>query len=386
MKTLKNILCLGALAVGFCIGTHTASAQTATVVLPVGSVQAPTPGVEQIADAFAGSHVSYWRGYYYFTGVTNNISTDVSSSFTLQLVNGRWGFTQMNINGNELPIDPAHPMWEVPPYLKGSVQNFQFSLQGYDKNGQPIRYGFFYTQTLAPSDDIAVTIYLNYIQTRISVKLSGDHTAQNTTLVSDDGRYNGWYDASTGTFYAYYDPINPPKSWLIIDERNNSVVGSIPFKAGSSSGASPDSGNGFILTNEGGIPELTADFNANMSASLEGLMLDHTVARNGTNYTGKFIDAHISKTNDYLTVFVQNVRVGSVVQVFGLDANNVMQHVGDWTMTTGQYQLIAPNVTGYSDYKIVVIGAVSDPVSGFGITIYDLPYQLNFGGGGGGKG
>ena len=367
MKTLKHILCLMAVTLAMFAESNKALAQ---VVAPVGT----TVDIERIADAFAASHVSYWRGYYYFTSVTNNTSTNISVSFTLQLVNGRWGFTQMNINDNELPIDPAHPMWEVPPYLKGSVQNFQFSLQGYDKNGQPIRYGSFYTQVLAPSDDITVTIYLNYIQTRIRATLSGDHTAQNTTLVSNDGQYGGWYDPSTGSFYAYYDPINPPKSWLIIDERKNSVIGSVPFKAGFDGGASPDSGNGFILNNEGNIPELTADIAANSSDSRQGLKMDHTIVRNGTNYSGKFIDAHISNTNDYFTVFVQNVRVGTVVQIYGLDANGVMQHVGDWTMVSGQYELIVPNVTGYSDYKIVVIGAVSDPVSGFGVTIYDLQY------------
>jgi hypothetical protein len=372
----------------FCLGTHRVSAQVAAYPMPVGTQVSPS--VEQIADAFlASSRVSYWRGYYYyyFTGVTNNSSTNISANFTLQLVNGRWGFTQMNINGTELPIDLAHPMWEVPAYVKGSVHDFQFSLQGYDKNGQNVRYGFFYAPVLALSDDITVTIYLNYVQTRIPATLSGDHNSQNTTLVSDDGRYSGWYDPSTGSFYAYYDPISPPKSWLIIDQRNNGVIGSIPFK-GKSGSASPDSGNGFVIVNEGDFPELIADSNGTVTDSRSGLMMNHTVLRNGTNYAGKVTIARIAKASDYFTVFVQNVRVGSVAQVYGIDANGVMQHVGDWTMAAGQYQLVVPNVTGYTDYKVIVIGGPSDPVSGFGITIYDLLYQLNFGdgSGGGGKG
>jgi hypothetical protein len=376
-NTLKKFLCLclGIALAGIGFNSSNASAQIAVTTPTI------TPSVEQAADAFAVAHMAYGRGNFYFTGVTNGISRNISADFTLQMVRNRWGFTQMSINGTNLPIDPAHPMWEIPPYLAGSVKDFQFNVQGYDANGQPVRYGYSYLPTLAPGDDISVVIYLNYKRTVVQFPLSGGHNASNTGIVSDDGNYNGYYDPQTGAFVVYYDPLNPPKSWLIIDERSNSIIGSVPFGGGS--GGSPvASGNGFALNNQDDIPELYAS-NDNWSDSRSGLAINHTIVRNGTNLMGKVIIAHVSLATDYFSAFVNGLATSSVVQVYGVSADGTSHHIADWAQMPGQYQVVIPNVTGYTDYKIVVIGLSADPIGGFGVSVYDTTYPIYFGDGGG---
>lgn len=383
MKTIQKYLLAALMAL--CV-VYSSIAQT-VVTAPVGT-SASVSDIEKIANGFAGAKVSYWRGSYYFDGVTNNTSKYMQSTFTIQLINGRWGFTQMSINGSELPIDQAHPMWQIPPYLAGSVKNFQFNLQGYDKNGQPVRYGYYYADTLAPNAPISVTIYLNYVMKKVPFDLPSGVPASAVSIVSDDGHYSGWYDAASGQFYIYYDPINPPTSWLVIDNRYNTIIGSRPFD-GSPSGQGANTGNGVALINEGGIPELylnSAD--TSWYGHLSGLSCDNPIIRSGASYSGKIVLSHVANTNDYHMVFFNNLRSGSIVQVYGLNTKTgKMDHLyDDWTVPSNQNYLNIYNISGYLDYKFVIIGAPSDPISGFGIDMYDSQGMWNVGIGGGEKG
>ena len=373
---IRNAAMVIALVIGSC------GAFSQTVSTPV------SDDVEKVSDAFAGSKVSYWRGSYSFTGITNGIQTPVSSSFTIQLIGGQWGFTEMSVNGTELPIDPAHPMWQLPPYLAGQVSGFQFYLQGYDQSDKPVRYGNFWADSLAPNDDIKVTIYLNYRIVTIPFNLTGDEKAAFMKIESDDRehRYSGYYDSNSGQFYVSYDPVNPPRNWLVVDTRYNSVVRSLPFGGGPSNPLA-NAGYGFALVNQDGIPEISMDSSANWSGYVQGLASDNTITRAGSSYAGKIIIAHVSRPTDYMMVLLNGMKSGAVVQIFGLNASTgLMDHIGDWPVQSGQSWLNIFNVTGYTDYKVVVIGQPVDPINGFSISLYDLPYQWNTGGGGGIKG
>ena len=370
-KIISTLLTLVAM-VGFQL-TSTVSAQNA--------VAAPTD--EQRADAIARSPVSYWRVYYSFTGVTNRgnttIVTNVSVSSVMQRVGGYWGFTAMNINGLDLSIDPNNPLRQIPLYTNGYVTNFYLNANGYNDAGQVVRFGGLNMSTLKPSDSIIVTIDLNSVQASVPYKLTGGHNSGNTIIRSDDGRYSGYYDQASQSFIVYFDPLNPPTGWMIIDTRNNTPYDDVAFGGGSTTAAA-SKGYGIVFVNDGRIAELAMDNYANIYGSLQGLPLDNSVSRNGKAYYSKFVDAYVSLPTDYVQAYVSGLRAGSIVEVDGLQSDGTMHHISDSSVMSGQSQVNIPDVTGYSAYKIVIYGAVSDPIYGATIQMYDTTYPWNTGG------
>ena len=367
MKTLSTLLVAIFIALGF---NFNLNAQV-TVTMPV---VGGDPTVSQVADGLVLQKAAYYRCEAQFNR-TNRMPC------TLQKVAGHWAITQLSINGIDLPIDPAHPLWELPA-LKGVVTNFYFWVQGYDSSGRQTRFGGFSTKELRPGDDINVIVHLQNVRKTLPYKMPEGQTRENTALQDEAGQEVGWYDADAQEWVTHYDPINPPEKWLVVNTRTGEVIETIPF---TNDGPVSPTGNGIALNNQANIPEFALNNKGDSYAQARGLLLDYA----GSKFDGKVMVASVSQNSDYVQVYLTGLRSGSVVQVFSYSEGGLLTHIGDWQYNGGEKEggtLVVNDITGYTDYKFQVIGAVRDSIQGFGVTIYDTTYPWNTSGGGGGGG
>ncbi len=360
MKTITFVKSL-VLAVVVLLGIQTSALKAAE----------PTP--EQIADAFAKAPISYWYGQYQFTGNTTNF---VQAYFTLQLFNGRWAITQLRINEVELAIDAGHPLYEFPAYA-GQVQNFWLNVTGYGADGQEKRHGYFGKESLIKTDHIRITVNLSHVYAKIPYTFTGDHNRNNTRIESEDGSTTGWYDSSTGTFVISFDPLRPPTGFNIIDARNNTVIGRIPFKdSNPQQDPQPDTGVGFGIELPNNTLEAYAIEKNARPLSFQQVELKTPVTRNGENYDAKIALLHVSDPTGYVQIYTYGLRKGSAVEIWGKDSEGAMQLLGTKVVPSDNgATLIINNLVGYETYKIVMIGQVLNPVSGANLDFYYSSYE-----------
>lgn len=384
MKSIKNILAVAvAVIIGF-VASQSALAQVPTT--PTGGGGSSVTD-EKVADAFATLPVKYYRFSHDFTGVTNNISRSIHGEGVIKNVRGHWGIVQLNIDNVELPIDPRYPMYNLPPYLAGDVRNFNLNIWGMDENDTITRYGYFYKTSLAKSEEILVTIGLQNIRKVIPYTLPAGHTARNTGIVSADSQYQGYYDSNLGAFVVYFDPLNPPAYWLMIDLTNGGTPFGphIPFVGTGGGGVNnQNDGFGLVLKNQGG-GEMILNQTDTWYLASQGLTPDKTATRNGTNYYAYYNNAQVQTSSDYLETFVYGMRAGSVIEVHGYKTDGTPVLLGKVTSTT-RWDTVVPNITGYTSYKIVVIGLPVDSINGFSIQCYDSTGPWSFSDDGGIKG
>jgi hypothetical protein len=364
MKT-KNLL-IAALLAALSLTTTAVAQVVPTVVQPTAS---------QYADGYSRYPAKYYTGGASFNE-TNNLL------FTIQQVAGHWGFTRMSVNGVELPIDPDEPLLEFPRFMKGRTLNFGLYANGYDDAGHATRWGNFYTPELKQGDTVRIVVSLADVSRSIPWSLSGGQTPDNTGIQDDQGR-QGWYDSRSGSWVVYYDPLNPPARWIVYDKRDNSVIVTIPF-----SEATPvvSESNGFALQNEGDVPEFELNSSGGWMLRRQGLPLNHDVEYFDAQYHGKVMIARVSSATDYMQVRVSNLRLGSIVRVYGYDDEWKPIHAGDWQLNHNGMDLQVQNVTGFTSYKLIVVGALLDPIPGFGITVFDSSGPWGYGSGGVGVG
>lgn len=376
MKTNIKILICALVAFGFQL------VSSAQVTVPVPVENGPT--IEHIANVFATAAMDYGQGWYWFTAVSNGVAKEVSGGYTLQRKDGRWVITQFSINGKDLPIDPAYPLLEFPPYKVGEVIDFQLNVQGYNASGKETRRGWFYKNSLYPEDEISITLSLNYVQESVPVDFTGDHTRWNTGIQSDDGRFGGYYNVDTGTFFADYDPIRPPQSWVIYDRRDNTVIKTVPFKGPSNENPPvPDSGFGLSL----GLPKDIVEFSLSeegRSDGFESLSMNHTVERSGFQYSAKIMLIAGQNPRDYVLVYGYSLQAGTVLEVHGVNPNGTSKLLNKGSVQEDSDYVRVDDSTGYAAYRIVFIGAVNNPLRGFSAYSYRSSYPQNSGGGGDG--
>lgn len=348
--------------------------------LQTSALKAAEPTPEQVADAFAQAPISYWYGQYQFNADTTNF---VQAYFTLQLFHGRWAITQLRINEVELAIDAGHPLYEFPAYA-GKAQNFWLNVTGYSADGQEKRQGYFNKSSLTKADDIRILVNLSWVYAKIPYKFTGDHNRNNTRIESEDGSTSGWYDTGTGTFVIGFDPLHPPTGFNIIDARNNTVIGHIPFKdGGSPDDPRPDTGVGFYIELPNKTIEAYVSEKDAQPLSFQQVKFETPVTRSGTNYNAKIALLHVSDQMAYAQIYAYGLRKGSWVEVWGKDSEGTMRLLDKQKATSDNgATLIINNLTGYETYKIVMVGQTLSPVSGANLDLYYSSYQWNIWDGG----
>lgn len=237
-----------------------------------------------------------------------------------------------------------------------------------------------------PSDQIEIMVNLNYVNVRIPYTLTGGQTPDGVILESNDGRYTGWYDSDTGSFRIGYDPLSPPTSFNVIDRRTNTIVATIPFTPTPGGPVTPpDTGYGFNLAMPGFI-ETTMLKYGERPQQFRGIRLDETAIRNGVPVPSKIVILSVENPAGFLQVFAYGVRRDSYVEVYGLNRafNNTMKPIGKVIAPNDNgWSLIVNNVTGFDTYKVVLVGAAMNPISGASLDLYYEPFQWDPTGGGG---
>lgn len=387
MKIKNSLLALVAM-----IGTivtmsaaSTSAQQTVPTTASIGGYQPPTS--EQIADGFAIRPAKYYRIESWFDGVTNNIATRVEVSGLIQNVRGHWGITQLRIGDKDLPIDPQYPIWELPEYVAGEIQNFYLRLYGYNDSDEITRFGYFNKPKLARGEEIKVTINLNSVRKVIAYKLPTGRTGKNTGIASGDGRYQGYYDTYLGAFVVYFDPLSPPEFWVLTDLTNGGAPFGehIPFGGGGGQGGGQSNGFGLILENQDGLKEMMLDSSEAWYQGNQGITSDKVVTRGGTNYYGKYQVVRLARTTDYLQTYIYGLKVGSVVEIHKVKDDGVTLQLISTTKVTEWWYTEILNTTGSTAYKIVVIGLPQDLLNGYSIQCYDTTNEWGPSGGGLGK-
>ena len=361
---LIGLLTVGAVMVGM-----------AQVISGGGSVNQVTD--EQRADGFTKAGVVYWRGQFTMALSQTN---KVQGYFTLQPKVGRWGITRLNIGDIEIPIDPGHPLWQIPA-PKEKVTNFWLRMDGYSSAGQPLRGGYFHSEKMTPGTDIVVQVQLMYVNVSLQYAFSGGHNAGNTIIRSTDGMYEGWYDTTSGAFVVSFDPLISPTEFVLIDTRNNSVFQTLPFPKGG--GGNPaDSNYGLSMDLAGSLETVLQK--EDWQSTFQGIELSQTVNRSkdGTLTPARFVLVQASK-DDYIQVRASGLRQGSVLEVWGVDGDRgvvflnkaVVDNSLGWGWTVG----LSDN-TGSSAYKIVVWGQAIDPIAKVDLYLYRSDYPWGDGG------
>ncbi|MEK7463950.1 MAG: hypothetical protein AAB610_02395 [Patescibacteria group bacterium] len=359
MKTIKQFALLALFTLGLQISVLKAADLTS----------------EQTDDAFAKAPVTMWSVYYRFTGDGTN---EVLEEFILEPHNGRWAITQLRINGQEIIIDAGHPLAVLPSYA-GTVKDAWLRAEGYGADGQQKRYGYFGADVLKITDDIKIMINLSYVYAKIPYALTGGHTANNTQIQSEDGNYSGWYDSGLGVFIIGFDPLRPPTGFNLIDTRNNTIFGWLPF-SGTTPGTNPPQNDGIGISLE--LPNRTFETvmtEKDWMVTFSPLKLDQVIPRFNHDKNAKTVLLHVSKSEDYVQVFGYGLAGGSWIEVHGLGTDGVMtQLIMKKVPSTPPDSIRVENLTGYQTYKVIVIGAASSPVSGIALNLYRSDYPWIF--------
>lgn len=359
MKTIKSLILVAFVLLG----------------IKTSMLKAAEPTIEQIADRFAQAPAMVWYVVYTFNG---NGTNQIEERFTLEPHQGRWGITQLSINGKDIVIDAGHPLTVLPAYA-GTATDIRLRAEGYGANGEQKRYGYMNVDTLKKTEDIAIQVNLSWVYLKIPYAMTGGHTANNTQIQSEDGNSSGWYDSSLGVFVIGFDPLRPPTGFNLIDSRNNSIFGWIPFK-GKAPDADPSQNDGVGISLEipGGTLETTLT-DADWNSSFRSLKLDQTIPRLGKDNSGKIVLLHVADSEDYVQVFNYGLTGSSWIEAYGLETDGVMKLLALKKVPNDQGEsVIIQNLTGYQTYKIVVIGKALNSISGASVDFYRSDYSWSY--------
>lgn len=210
--TLATFVALAALVFA------SAPAQAEQVTTPI-----PLVNSENAARVFLSNEISYFAGGFgdWLKPVEQNTQGVWKNGDLIVLPDG--SIKSLTLNGVPVVIDPNKPLTGLPYPVSGIRTQFYMYLNGYDKYGKYVASGYFETKTLKREDPIEMILKAAWVPGFVRSSLPAGVNIRNLILEDTTGAY--WnYDAQTGGFNIYYDPIMGT-GFRIIDQSTGIVYG-----------------------------------------------------------------------------------------------------------------------------------------------------------------
>ncbi len=131
--------------------------------------------------------------------------------------------TFVEIDGDVIFEDYAHPKAGLPGDRFGGIQDFQIYLAGY-KQGEEVEYGHSYYPYLDPREGVKITLRPDWQEEVIPFDSPAGVNPENLRIIGSQGEDLGWYDERSEMFHVWLNPLDGEIEYQIVDLATGDVL------------------------------------------------------------------------------------------------------------------------------------------------------------------